>query len=67
MKTPRMTRAHYDLIATSIRAAAESLPLPYDRRVVGIVARGLSTYLAQTNPAFDYDKFLDACTPKGDE
>ena len=62
-----MTRAHFKLIASSIAASAASLPFPADRRIVQIVARGLSTYLAQTNPAFDYEKFLDACTPKGDK
>lgn len=60
MKIPTMTRAHFEFIAATIAAMpdrAASL-----RAQKESTARAFADSLPKTNPNFDREKFLAACT-----
>lgn len=55
MKTPKMTKAHYELIASIIRRTFSG----DDRRYA---ASAFAAQLIATNPAFDIPRFIEAAT-----
>lgn len=56
-----MTRKHFNLIAKAIADAADIAESREEGRILKQVARNLADGLETTNPAFNRDRFLDAC------
>ena len=54
-KAPRMTRAHFELIAEAVF----NTELPYQTRKN--IAYALAASFAATNPNFKLNKFIEAC------
>lgn len=62
MKTPTMTRAHFQFIADTIAAMPDFAPTL--RAQKESTARSFADALRATNPRFDREKFLAACAKK---
>ena len=72
MRKPRMTRQHFELVASAVNDALRYLQgeaswLESDseravaRQAAYFVALALAKKLSETNPQFSYRRFLDAC------
>jgi hypothetical protein len=59
-----MTRKHFEALARIMRLNAEQAETQEARHIVAGVASDLASYLYQTNPRFDRDRFLAACQPR---
>jgi len=56
-----MTRKDFQLIANVLKAHGTS---PMNRCVIQELAVGFANELAKTNPRFNVQLFVNACTPK---
>jgi hypothetical protein len=71
MKKPRMTRQHFELIAQALSEALnylqndaswlEGSERTIAREAVYITALILAKHLSETNEAFSFRRFMDAC------
>ena len=58
-KEPKMTRKDFQLIADVLKASGTS---PMNRCVIKDVAMNFAVELQKTNPRFDVQRFVKACT-----
>jgi hypothetical protein len=56
-----LTRKHFVMIASAVRTARELHIYQLNRDPFEVVADILAVHLRKENPAFDIEKFLDAC------
>ncbi len=62
MKTPTMTKSHFQFIADTIAEMPDHAPTL--RAQKESAARAFADKLPATNPKFDREKFLEACERK---
>lgn len=56
-----MTRKHFEAIAAAIAQEARIAPDPAAFFQTRMVASSIASSIAQFNPNFDREKFMDAC------
>jgi hypothetical protein len=60
-KIPTMTHQHFRYIARIVRDVRETSPFPAEREAARRMMFVLARDLGRTNPAFDSERFKDAC------
>jgi hypothetical protein len=60
-KTPKMTKVHFEFLAQMVNDMPTSLCLDNENDRKSF-AQYVGRYLLGTNPNFNYDRFISACT-----